>query len=305
MEFEYDSWKNCASRMKRKKIFFSAAHFSTPLPPSTFYLPPVPWTHTFSAKEKDTETGLSYFGSRYYSSDLSIWLSVDPMSDKYPSLSPYTYCANNPIKLVDPNGEDFETEIDYNNKTITIKATYYTINSNRELLQKGIDMWNNQSGQYSYVMGEGENAMDFTINFELSIAEGNYETDVEAFTAMPQKQSFNFVSLMDKVVDNDNNELRGSSEGNIVYISNNHSIIGLDQPRTVAHELGHTLGCGEMRMPGDLMVSGGRGSSIGINDIRSIMYKAGYENFGMISLGKGKSCDNPQSGDFTGFVRKK
>ena len=62
--------------------------------------------YTFSAKEKDSETGLSYFGSRYYSSDLSIWLSVDPMSDKYPSFSPYTYCANNPVKLVDPNGEE-------------------------------------------------------------------------------------------------------------------------------------------------------------------------------------------------------
>jgi RHS repeat-associated protein len=62
--------------------------------------------YTFSAKEKDTETGYSYFGARYYSSDLSIWLSVDPMSDKYPSLSPYVYCANNPIKLVDPNGEE-------------------------------------------------------------------------------------------------------------------------------------------------------------------------------------------------------
>ena len=66
-------------------------------------------SYTFSAKEKDSETGLSYFGSRYYSSDLSIWLSVDPMSDKYPSLSPYTYCANNPVKLVDPNGEDIIT----------------------------------------------------------------------------------------------------------------------------------------------------------------------------------------------------
>ena len=66
--------------------------------------------HTFSAKEKDTETGLSYFGSRYYSSDLSIWLSVDPMSDKYPSLSPYVYCVNNPIKLVDPNGEEIVDE---------------------------------------------------------------------------------------------------------------------------------------------------------------------------------------------------
>jgi len=62
--------------------------------------------YTFSAKEKDVETGLSYFGSRYYNSDLSVWLSVDPMSDKYPSLSPYTYCANNPVKLVDPNGEE-------------------------------------------------------------------------------------------------------------------------------------------------------------------------------------------------------
>ena len=63
-------------------------------------------THTFFAKERDSETGLSYFGSRYYSSDLSIWLSVDPMSGKYPSLSPYVYCADNPVKLVDPNGEE-------------------------------------------------------------------------------------------------------------------------------------------------------------------------------------------------------
>ena len=70
--------------------------------------------HTFSAKERDTETGLSYFGARYYSSDLSIWLSVDdPMSDKYPSLSPYVYCADNPVKLVDPNGEEVVLETIY------------------------------------------------------------------------------------------------------------------------------------------------------------------------------------------------
>jgi RHS repeat-associated protein len=62
--------------------------------------------YTFSAKEKDAETGYSYFGARYYSSDLSIWLSVDPMADKYPSLSPYVYCADNPVRLVDPNGEE-------------------------------------------------------------------------------------------------------------------------------------------------------------------------------------------------------
>lgn len=40
----------------------------------------------FPSKERDVETGLSYFGSRYYSSDLSIWLSVDTMADKYPKM---------------------------------------------------------------------------------------------------------------------------------------------------------------------------------------------------------------------------
>lgn len=44
--------------------------------------------------------------ARYYHSTLSIWLSVDPMSDKYPSTSPYTYCGNNPVRLVDPDGRE-------------------------------------------------------------------------------------------------------------------------------------------------------------------------------------------------------
>ena len=45
--------------------------------------------------------------ARHYHPNLSIWLSVDPMSDKYPSLSPYTYCGNNPVRLVDPDGRDY------------------------------------------------------------------------------------------------------------------------------------------------------------------------------------------------------
>ena len=106
MECEYDSRKNCASQMKRTHNFFSTAYFAIPLPTVNCQLSTVNWIHTFSAKEKDSETGLSYFGSRYYSSDLSIWLSVDPMSDKYPHQSNYVYCSNNPIKVIDPNGED-------------------------------------------------------------------------------------------------------------------------------------------------------------------------------------------------------
>ena len=60
----------------------------------------------FTGKELDSETGYSYFGARYYDAELSgLFFSVDPMADKYPNISPYTYCAWNPVKLVDPDGE--------------------------------------------------------------------------------------------------------------------------------------------------------------------------------------------------------
>jgi RHS repeat-associated protein len=70
---------------------------------TSYYTP-----YTFSAKERDLETGYSYFGARYYSSDISVWLSVDPMADKNFGVSPYNYCHWNPINLIDPDGKDDE-----------------------------------------------------------------------------------------------------------------------------------------------------------------------------------------------------
>ena len=69
-----------------------------------------------TGKEKDSETGYYYFGARYYNSDLSLWLSVDPMADKYPSLSPYNYCAWNPMKIVDPDGREIDVSAIYEKK---------------------------------------------------------------------------------------------------------------------------------------------------------------------------------------------
>jgi len=46
-----------------------------------------------------------YFGACYYDSDLSVWLSVDRYTEKYPSLSPYQYVSLNPINFIDINGD--------------------------------------------------------------------------------------------------------------------------------------------------------------------------------------------------------
>jgi RHS repeat-associated protein len=102
-------WRNLQQNRQHTRVHYSS-----------FFIHHSSLSYTFSAKEKDSETGLSYFGSRYYSSDLSIWLSVDPKSDKYASLSPYVYCADNPVKLVDPNGEEIDDNLDkwkYNKDT--------------------------------------------------------------------------------------------------------------------------------------------------------------------------------------------
>ena len=63
----------------------------------------------FTGKERDEETGYGYFGARYMDHELmTMWLSVDRYADKYPFISPYVYCAWNPIRLTDPNGDTIE-----------------------------------------------------------------------------------------------------------------------------------------------------------------------------------------------------
>ena len=64
--------------------------------------------YKFSAKERDNATGYTYFGARYYDSDASIFISVDPLASKYPSMSSYMYVAGNPVVLIDPNGMEID-----------------------------------------------------------------------------------------------------------------------------------------------------------------------------------------------------
>lgn len=81
---------------------------------------PIPETSS-TGKEKDFESGYHYFGARYYDCEvLTGWLSVDPMEDKYPRISPYAYCVWNPLKLVDPNGMEISTHVDQDGKVVAV-----------------------------------------------------------------------------------------------------------------------------------------------------------------------------------------
>ena len=60
--------------------------------------------YRFTGKEQDCETGLYYYGARYYDPRLSRFLSVDPLASKFPNESPYNYVSNNPLRYTDPTG---------------------------------------------------------------------------------------------------------------------------------------------------------------------------------------------------------
>lgn len=63
----------------------------------------------FTEKERDIESSYDYFGARYYSNKLGVWLQVDPMADKYAAFSTYNYTINNPMKFIDTHGDSIDT----------------------------------------------------------------------------------------------------------------------------------------------------------------------------------------------------
>src|SRR3989338_802231 len=68
--------------------------------------------HTFTDKEKDTESGLQYFGARYYRPTIGRFTQIDPLEGNIfdpQSLNRYAYSRNNPIVYLFPDGSSFTT----------------------------------------------------------------------------------------------------------------------------------------------------------------------------------------------------
>ncbi|HEY0653359.1 MAG TPA: SpvB/TcaC N-terminal domain-containing protein [Chryseosolibacter sp.] len=85
--------------------------------------------YLFNGKELDEETGLYFYGERYYDPTISIWLSADPLAEMTPGWSPYNYTYNNPVVFTDPDGRiPIETIWDIGNVIYDVgKAVYHHV----------------------------------------------------------------------------------------------------------------------------------------------------------------------------------
>ncbi|HAQ65837.1 MAG TPA: hypothetical protein DCR43_08310, partial [Bacteroidales bacterium] len=99
--------------------------------------------YKFNGKELDAESGLYYYGARYYDPRSSVWLSVDPLAEKYAHQTPYCYVGNRPINVIDPYGED-EWEVGSNGRVKWIreskKHTLYKVDDNGKRTDESLTM---------------------------------------------------------------------------------------------------------------------------------------------------------------------
>jgi len=97
--------------------------------------------YLYNGKEIDNELHMYDYGARFLGLDIPVWRAVDPLAEKYYSLSPYAYCAGNPIRFNDVDGRYFD---DKNEK----KASRIEKRANRraEKLERKADRIDNQGG---------------------------------------------------------------------------------------------------------------------------------------------------------------
>jgi RHS repeat-associated protein len=136
----------------------------------------------FTQKERDVETGLDYFGARYYSSTHGRFTNPDDFWKDSQVIDPqswnkYVYVRNNPLKLVDPEGEKatvtIKTNEDAKTGTVKIEATiaiYAMPGSNvtpEQMGQAYVDITNSiekaWSGTYK------QNGISFTVETDVSV----------------------------------------------------------------------------------------------------------------------------------------
>jgi RHS repeat-associated protein len=127
----------------------------------------------YIGKEKDEENGLGDHGVRKYDPATGNFKSCDPLSDKFPGRSPYLYCFNNPVNLMDYNGKNAVAIVD--GDKITVKAMYAVSNYSADQIKSMNKDINEYLNNAKYVVSKGAYAGK-SVQFDLAfVAEGSDE----------------------------------------------------------------------------------------------------------------------------------
>ncbi|MDR1090990.1 MAG: RHS repeat-associated core domain-containing protein, partial [Prevotella sp.] len=99
--------------------------------------------YKYNGKELDQMHGLNMYdySARYYEPAIGRFTTVDPMAEKYYSISPYAYCGNNPIRLVDVNGKEWGIVVNANGTMTVTLSVNFSVASNLNLTTAQVDAY--------------------------------------------------------------------------------------------------------------------------------------------------------------------
>ena len=125
--------------------------------------------YLFNAKEFDEETGMYYYGARYYEPKLSLWMSVDPLEEKYYNSSSYAYCNNNPIRFIDLDGRiviasDENAKRNIINTLSDAEAKYVQFDKNGVLNHRLLSKYEGSSDNFSALKTLLESSTNYLFN---------------------------------------------------------------------------------------------------------------------------------------------
>lgn len=206
--------------------------------------------YQYNGKELTTDLGLNWndYGARWYDPAIARWNAVDPLAEKYYSFTPYHYTANNPIRFIDYDGRDYGVNVDHDKKTITIRAHFFATGADMDAVNQSIEFWNEQSGNFEYVVGKGDEATSYQINFDLTVTEvkpgGEFSTDLDnsllnfIIVAPDNAPMFKERREMLKSGKEKFTKPQGGSDGRNLSVKESQK----SNVRFLSHEEGHNLG---------------------------------------------------------------
>jgi len=154
-----------------------------------------------------TVSRLYYYGARYYDPRTSVFLGVDPLSDQSPNISPFAYCSNNPIMLVDPDGRESYEINQESGKVKEIDKTKYFQEKGGSITTvkegdkyngsgKSVDQVSNSNGEKKYysggVLGQEQSSADFQM---FSFGDNKEASDFYYFAAGSTDAEYSFGDL--------------------------------------------------------------------------------------------------------------